>query len=128
MFDHGTLTVGDFPKAKSFYKAVLASLSMKSLAGDGKTYCGFGVKKPSFWIAAAETADPVSTSVQVAFVGTDKSRVDSFHQAAMAVGAKNNGSPGYHREYGAGYYAAFVFDLDGNNIETVYRDPVARLG
>ena len=82
MFDHGTLTVGAFPKAKSFYEAVLASLSMKSLAGDGKTYCGFGVKKPSFWIAAAETADPVSTSVQVAFVSTDKSRVDSFHQAA----------------------------------------------
>jgi len=93
MFDHVTLTVGDFPKAKSFYEAVLASLGLRSLAGDGKTYCGFGVEKPSFWIAAAETADPVSTSVQVAFVGTDKSRVDSFHQAARPWAQKTT-APG----------------------------------
>ncbi len=126
MFDHITITVGDFRCAKAFYEVVLASLGMKSLAGDDKTYCGFGVEKPSFWIAASESPEPVSTSIHVAFVGAGKSQVDAFHRAAMAAGAKDNGAPGYHREYGAGYYAAFVFDLDGNNIETVYRDPTAR--
>ena len=126
MFDHITVTVGDFRRAKAFYELVLASLGMKSLAGDDKTYCGFGVERPAFWIAAAETPEPVSTSVHVAFVSAGKSQVDAFHLAAMSAGAKDNGAPGYHREYGAGYYAAFVFDLDGNNIEALYRDPTAR--
>ena len=126
MFDHITVTVGDFPKARSFYEVALASLGMKKLAGDEKTYCGFGVKKPSFWIAAPESPQPVSTSVHVAFVGEGKSQVDAFYRATIAAGAKDNGAPGYHPEYGDGYYAAFVFDLDGNNIETVYREPTAR--
>ena len=126
MFDHITVTVSDFHRAKAFYEAVLASLGMKSLAGDDKTYCGFGAEKPSFWIASAESTEPVSSSVHVAFVGSGKSQVDAFYRAAVVAGAKDNGAPGYHREYGAGYYAAFVFDLDGNNIETVYRDPTAR--
>lgn len=123
MFDHVTLTVSDFAKAKLFYEAALAPLGMKSLVGDGKTYCGFGVGKPSFWIAAPDSPQLVSSSVHVAFVGSDMTQVAEFYRAAMSAGAKDNGAPGYHREYGPNYYAAFVLDLDGNNIETVFRDP-----
>ncbi len=125
MFDHVTITVGDFPKAKALYEAALASLGMKSLAGDEKTYCGFGVVKPSFWIAAPDSPQLVSTSVHVAFVGADKTQVAGFYRTAMGAGAKDNGAPGYHNEDGPGYYAAFVLDLDGNNIETVFRDSTA---
>jgi catechol 2,3-dioxygenase-like lactoylglutathione lyase family enzyme len=126
MFDHVTVTVGDFPNAKSFYEAALGALNMKALAGDNQSYCGFGVGRLMFWIAAAESPTPGSTSVHVAFIGTNKDQVNGFYQAALAAGAKDNGAPGYHRKYGPGYYAAFVFDLDGNNIETVYRDPTVR--
>ncbi len=125
IFDHITVTVGDFSRARAFYEVVLASLDMKKLGGDDGTYCGFGVEKPSFWIAAAESIQPASTSVHVAFVGAGKRQVDAFYAAAMAAGAKDNGAPGYHPEYGEGYYAAFVFDFDGNNIEAVYREPNA---
>jgi len=126
MFDHVTVTVRDFAKAKAFYNAALAPLGIKSLAGDNKTHCGFGVERPCFWIALPDSPSSASGSVHIAFAGIGKKQVDAFYSAAIAVGAKDNGAPGYHREYGAGYYAAFVFDLDGNNIETVYRDPAAR--
>jgi catechol 2,3-dioxygenase-like lactoylglutathione lyase family enzyme len=125
MFDHVTVTVGDFAKAKAFYAAALAPLGIRSLAGDDKTYGGFGIDRPSFWIASPDSPQVVPTSVHVAFTGTDKKQVDAFYRAAMAAGAKDNGAPGYHLEYGSGYYAAFVFDLDGNNIETVHRETTA---
>ena len=125
MFDHLTLTVGDFPKSKAFYERVLASLGLKELAGEEGEYCGFGIDRPFFWIGASDASHSVSTSVHVAFAARNAEQVDEFYKAALAAGAKDNGAPGYRNEYHAGYYATFVFDLDGNNIEVVYRDPSA---
>jgi predicted lactoylglutathione lyase len=59
----------------------------------------------------------------VAFSAPDRAAVDAFHAAALAAGGKDNGAPGLRPEYHAGYYGAFVFDPDGNNVEAVFHDP-----
>jgi predicted lactoylglutathione lyase len=83
--------------------------------------CGFkdAEGKQDFWIA--QSLAP--TGVHVAFLATSKEQVDMFHAAAVAAGGKDNGAPGYRTEYSAGYYGAFVHDLDGSNIEAVWFDP-----
>lgn len=122
MFDHITLTTKNYPTAKAFYEKALAPLGLKELAGEEGVYCGFGSDQPFFWIGAPDDSHPASTSVHIAFAGKNKEEVDAFYESAISAGAKDNGTPGYRNEYHAGYYAAFVFDLDGNNVEVVYRE------
>lgn len=74
-------------------------------------------KNTDFWISKEATVVPA----HVAFEVSSSKQVEAFHKAAIAAGGKDNGSPGY-REYSPGYYAAFVFDPDGNNIEAVWYD------
>ena len=123
MFGHVTLTVKDFLKSKAFYEKALLSLGLKELFGEDGEFCGFGDTRPFFWIGASNASHQASAPVHVAFSGKSKEQVDAFYRVAIASGAKDNGEPGYHTEYGVGYYAGFVFDPDGNNIEVVYRDP-----
>jgi catechol 2,3-dioxygenase-like lactoylglutathione lyase family enzyme len=86
--------------------------------GDG---CGFGRQgKPDFWIAQRGTPQ---TDVHVAFVSPDRGTVDRFHAAALAAGGEDNGAPGLRPHYHEHYYAAFVHDPDGNNIEAVCHAP-----
>ncbi len=122
MFDHITLTVENLSKAKDFYKKALEPLNIKVLVEKDGEYCGFGNEKPFFWLGSSDSSHPLSKSIHIAFIGTNKEQVDSFYREAIANGAKDNGAPGYRNEYHTGYYAAFVFDLDGNNIEVVYRE------
>jgi catechol 2,3-dioxygenase-like lactoylglutathione lyase family enzyme len=75
-------------------------------------------KNTDFWI----TAERGMTPLHVAFRASDQSQVQAFYKAALAAGAEDNGPPGY-RDYSPGYYAAFVLDPDGNNIEAVWYDP-----
>lgn len=123
MFDHITLTVKDFTESKAFYSKVLLSLELKELFGQDGEFCGFGDTRPFFWIGASDASHQASAPVHIAFSGTSKEQIEAFYHAAIAAGAKDNGKPSYHTEYDAGYYAGFVFDPDGNNIEVVYRDP-----
>jgi predicted lactoylglutathione lyase len=74
-------------------------------------------KNTDFWISKEKTTVPL----HVAFEARSSEQVKAFHAAALAAGGKNNGDPGY-REYWPGYYAAFVLDPDGNNIEAVWYD------
>jgi catechol 2,3-dioxygenase-like lactoylglutathione lyase family enzyme len=121
MFDHISITVKDFTKSKTFYDKALSSLGLKALYGDEKTYCGFGSDRPFFWIGASDSSHSISSPVHIAFAGTNKEVVGAFYKTAMEAGAKDNGAPGYHTEYSDDYYAAFVLDPDGNNIEVVCR-------
>jgi catechol 2,3-dioxygenase-like lactoylglutathione lyase family enzyme len=123
MLDHITLTVSDFAKAQAFYERALAPLGYTRLMGEENVYWGFGKERPFFWIGAPDETHAVSKAVHVALAAGGKSEVDGFYNAALSAGARDNGAPGYRREYGAGYYAAFVFDLDGNNVEAVFHDP-----
>ena len=72
--------------------------------------------KPSFWIGEGER---LGAPIHVAFVASSREAVDAFYRAGLAAGGKDNGHPGLRPHYHANYYAAFVLDPDGNNIEAV---------
>lgn len=108
-------------KAKDFYSKALAPIGYSKLAEFAEwKVAGFGEGgKPDFWISA----DGSEQENHVAFAAKDKAQVDGFYTAAMAAGGTDNGKPGYRKEYTPGYYAAFVKDMDGHNIEVVFHDP-----
>ncbi len=125
MLDHVGISVSDYEKAKAFYSAALKPLGLTfemevtpEMTG-GFWYAGFGKGgKPCFWIGTRHKA---SSDVHIAFRAT-RHQVDAFYKAALASGARDNGPPGLRPEYHASYYAAFVLDADGNNIEAVCQD------
>jgi catechol 2,3-dioxygenase-like lactoylglutathione lyase family enzyme len=117
------LKVSDYGRAKDFYAAALGTLGIKLLAEfeyGGKHYAGFGTDNPSFWIDDNSTA--LSKS-HIAFSAASRAIVGAFHSVALAAGGRDNGPPGIRAEYSANYYAAFVYDPDGNNIEAVCHVP-----
>jgi predicted lactoylglutathione lyase len=87
----------------------------------GSDAVGFGAKGDSglFWIGGGK----VGEGVHVAFDADTREQVDDFHRAALAAGGRDNGAPGLRPNYGPNYYAAFVFDPDGANIEAVCMAP-----
>lgn len=128
MLDHIGFTVSDFARSRAFYEAVLAPLGYGVVMEvtpeetGGTAHCGFGRDgKPSFWIGSGATA--LSGRLHVAFQAADHAAVDAFHQAAMAMLAPDNGPPGLRPHYHPNYYAAFVLDPDGHNIEAVCHRP-----
>ena len=128
MLDHIGLSVANYPKAKAFYDAVMptigASCVMAVTAEEtGGTYegAGYGLNgKPSFWIG---TGGRTKGSLHIAFVAESRAAVDAFYAAAIAAGGIDNGPPGIRAHYHPNYYGAFVFDLDGHNIEAVCHKP-----
>jgi catechol 2,3-dioxygenase-like lactoylglutathione lyase family enzyme len=120
MIDHLTLYVSDGERARQFYTAALAPLDYEVVMEFGPN-TGFGVKgKPDFWVAQRDDA---LAPTHVAFRAGDRATVDAFYQAAIAAGGTDNGEPGIREMYHPNYYAAFVHDADGNNIEAVCHDP-----
>ena len=120
MIDHAGVTVSDFGKGKDFFSKSLAPLGYTMLAEFGEwSVAGFGAGKPDFWIHTEE----VKQKGHIAFAADNKAAVDGFYKAGLEAGGKDNGAPGYRKNYNPGYYAAFVLDPDGNNIEVVFHDP-----
>lgn len=123
LIDHVQLVVRDLAASQTFYTAVLEVLQLP-IGGTGD---GF------FWADElfVSTADSEAAQGQLtgrhhlAFQARDEAMVDAFHKAALAHGGKDNGAPG-PRPYHPGYYAAFVIDPDGNNIEAVYHGAAER--
>jgi catechol 2,3-dioxygenase-like lactoylglutathione lyase family enzyme len=119
MLDHITLHVADFERSKRFFAAALVPLGYQIIM-EFPGVAGLGVPgRPDFWIAAGD----VTRSLHVAFVAADRTAVDAFHRAAIAAGGRDNGAPGLRPQYHPNYYGAFVFDLDGNNVEAVCHQP-----
>jgi catechol 2,3-dioxygenase-like lactoylglutathione lyase family enzyme len=117
MIAHTTLPVGDYKKARTFYNAALAPLGYSNNMEYGEA-AGFNDgKNTDFWISKEKSVVPT----HIAFEASSLEQVEAFHKAALAAGGKDNGGPGY-RDYWPGYYAAFVLDPDGNNIEAVWYD------
>ena len=118
MIDHIGLSVKDYQGSRAFYEAALAPLGYRVLMGsDEWKGAGFGTAdKPEFWVV--ERA-PAGTGTHVAFACEDRATVQAFHAAAVAAGGRDNGGPGVREHYHPTYYAAFVLDPDGNNIEAV---------
>jgi catechol 2,3-dioxygenase-like lactoylglutathione lyase family enzyme len=116
MFDHIALRTGELRTLVKFYEAALGPLGYTKLVSfdDG---AGFGADRPTLWIGEA---DDEPSSVHIALTAPNTAAVDAFYRAAMAAGGKDNGAPGPRPDYEPGYYAAFVIDPDGNNLEAVH--------
>lgn len=115
MFDHIGFNVADLTKSKLFYLAALAPLGHKLLAeGDG--WVMIGDESGRIWIAAH---GPASSPFHLAVAAKTRAQVRAFHTAALAVGGRDNGAPGIRSNYSPHYYAAFVLDPDGHNVEAV---------
>jgi catechol 2,3-dioxygenase-like lactoylglutathione lyase family enzyme len=116
LIDHLHLRVADLDASKRFYKAALEALALAQTYAESADH----FNADELWVDRA--TGPVSR-VHLAFQAADRSQVDRFHAAALAAGGRDNGAPG-ERPYHPGYYGAFVFDPDGNNIEAVFHGPV----
>jgi catechol 2,3-dioxygenase-like lactoylglutathione lyase family enzyme len=123
LIDHLQLVVRDLAASRRFYEAVFQALGIP-MSGTGDDY---------FWADElfVSTADSEAAQGQLtgrhhlAFQALDRPAVDAFYKAALAHGGKDNGAPG-ERKYHPGYYAAFVLDPDGNNIEAVFHGEAKR--
>lgn len=119
MLDHVMLRVKDYAESKRFYDEVLGTLGYKMVM-EFPEAGGYGDEKPYFWIGAAPDPHP---RVHIAFMAKSRAQVDAFHAKALELGAKSDGAPGLRLEYHPDYYAAFVIDPDGHNIEAVIHTP-----
>lgn len=126
---HVGIPVSDIERAKRFYEATLAPLGMKvtmtatpDQTQSGGTAIGFGSEGQAglFWIGDNERT---GEGIHVAFEAESRAQVDEFHAAALAAGGRDNGAPGLRPHYAPNYYAAFVYDPDGANVEAVFMDP-----
>ncbi len=123
LIDHIQLVVKDLPASQAFYEVVFKVLKVP-MGGTGEGY--FWADELFVSTAESEAADGALTGRHhLAFQARDRAMVDAFHAAALAAGGKDHGAPG-ERKYHPGYYAAFVIDPDGNNIEAVFHGEAQR--
>lgn len=124
MLDHVGFAISDLERSRRFYDAALEQLGLSIQMAvppdetrDGRAAVGYGKDgDPIFWIGDKER---VGEGTHVAFRADSREQVDAFHAAAIAAGGKDNGGPGLRPHYAPDYYAAFVLDPDGFNIEAV---------
>lgn len=128
MIDHIGFAVSDAARSRDFYDVLLATIGIvriMEVGGDltesGGTAYGYGnAGKPYFWIGDKER---VGEGTHVAFAVESRALVDAFHAAGLAAGGTDNGAPGLRPHYHADYYAAFIHDPDGINVEAVCHAP-----
>ncbi|MGC9975051.1 MAG: VOC family protein [Gaiellaceae bacterium] len=123
MIDHTGFNVTNLELSRAFYLKALAPLGY-GIALELEGAAGFGAREGAgddpggdFWISVGE---PQTPRTHVAFRAANEEQVDEFYWAAIEAGGKDNGPPGPRPHYHEGYYAAFVLDPDGHNIEAVY--------
>ena len=124
MIDHMGIAVSDIERSRKFYEATLGALGMSvnmevgpDQTESGGTALGFGARDEKiFWIADQERP---GEGTHVAFRVERREQVDAFHAAGVKAGGRDNGAPGLRPHYGPNYYAAFICDPDGANIEAV---------
>jgi catechol 2,3-dioxygenase-like lactoylglutathione lyase family enzyme len=124
VIDHVGFPVSDYERSKGFYAQALAPLGYALVMEIDGTHtesrapaAGFGPPgKPDFWIGGEGS---LKRPLHIAIAAADRASVDAFHVAALRAGGRDNGSPGLRPQYHDAYYAAFVLDPDGHNIEAV---------
>lgn len=120
MIDHVTVGVSDLARSRAFYTRALLPLGFSDLGGmRDLPVVFFGLEEASDF--AISTAYTTGAPVHVAFAADRREQVDAFHAAALAAGGRDNGAPGLRPQYSDDYYAAFVIDPDGHNVEAVQR-------
>ena len=132
IIDHVGIRVSDLPASRRMYEAALAELGFVVLSegefeGDAHVlFGGAGAGNDDFCLHAVGTEpgrDRVTTGAHIAFPAGDADSVERWHAAAVRNGGTDNGPPGLRPEYTGRYYAAFVLDPDGNNVEAVFHAP-----
>lgn len=117
LIDHIQLVVDDLKASRAFYGALFEVLNVP-IGGEAEDY--FWADELFVSTADSEAAlGKLTGRHHLAFQAADRAAVDAFHKAGLAAGGRDNGAPG-ERPYHPGYYAAFLLDPDGNNIEAVY--------
>jgi catechol 2,3-dioxygenase-like lactoylglutathione lyase family enzyme len=117
LLDHVSLPVTDLAAARAFYAAALEPLGFGIVAEpDGAVGLGAPGLIQDLWLYEGAAG----TAIHLAFHARDEAAVRAFHAAALAAGGVDNGPPGPRPQYHAGYYGAYVFDPDGNNVEAVF--------
>ena len=120
LIDHVHLRARDLEATKRFYKAVLHTLGIP-LGSESPKHVQFD----ELWIDALGGEQGSETHVHLAFQAADREAVARFHKVGLESGGRDNGAPG-ERDYHPGYYAAFLIDPDGNNVEAVFHGPAKR--
>lgn len=117
MYDHIGLKVRDLDASVRFYGAALAALGHEVCSRD-ESGAGLGPRgEPGLWLYAAQGVS--NAAAHVAFRASDRAAVDRFYTAGLATGGSDHGRPGVRADYSPTYYAAFLLDPDGNNVEAV---------
>ncbi len=117
MFDHIGLRVRDIAASARFYRAALAALGHEQTAQDAAS-AGFGSDgSTGLWLV--QTQDAGERGAHLAFRAADRASVERFYKEGIAAGGHDNGAPGVRADYSANYFAAFLVDPDGNNVEAV---------
>jgi catechol 2,3-dioxygenase-like lactoylglutathione lyase family enzyme len=117
MFDHIGLRVKDLTASVRFYRAALEPLGQELTSQDA-AMAGFGAAGATgLWLAQAPGAG--EHGAHLAFRSADRAAVERFYKQGLAAGGRDNGAPGLRADYGPSYFAAFLIDPDGNNVEAV---------
>jgi catechol 2,3-dioxygenase-like lactoylglutathione lyase family enzyme len=121
MLDHMTLRVRDMNQSRAFYAAALAPLGFGIVADyGGDAGIAFGPPGQDDFAIAPAAADRAAGPVHLAFYARDRAAVSDFHVFGMSAGGRDNGPPGLRPHYHADYFAAYLIDPDGNNVEAVH--------
>lgn len=119
MIDHVTMAVSDIAKSKQFYEQAFKPLDYEISFGDEGSFWAFDIGKGLFEIYQSKENKEL-THFHIAFRVSSRDKVHEFYEAAIAAGGRDNGKPGPRPQYTENYYACFVYDPDGNNIEVVH--------
>ncbi|TBZ16702.1 VOC family protein [Rhizobium leguminosarum] len=121
MIDHITMAVSDLGKSKLFYERAFEPLGYRLSFGKEGVFWAFDVGGSLFEIQDTDDKPPL-TRLHVAFRVRSRAEVEAFYRAALEAGARDNGAPGPRPEYEENYYACFVLDPDGYNIEAMLNE------
>lgn len=120
MFDHVSIKVSNLEKSKIFYQQVFAPLGYEISFGKEGIFHAFDIGNHCLFEIIKNKDNSTITGVHVAFRAENKEKVIAFYQAAIAAGATENGKPGPRPQYTENYYASFILDPDGHNIEVMF--------
>ena len=117
MYDHIGLRVKDLTASVRFYEAALAALGHEQTSGDASSASFGSGGSTGLWLAQTNGAG--ERGAHLAFRAADRASVERFYKKGLAAGGRDNGAPGLRADYGPSYFAAFLVDPDGNNVEAV---------